>query len=118
MRRSDDMLRALLLELEEYHDPLYPFPSVSGMSPEDRIKHFHLRLLCDAGYLEESGRSGGMFRITNAGHDFLVLTRSNEAWSAVKMAASSLGGASVRMLGEIAYALAKDKLRQIGVPLG
>jgi hypothetical protein len=117
VKRSDDMLRDLMLEIEDYEDAIYLHDALIGSTVEDRIKYFHLKLLVDAGYLEETGRHGGAFRMTNAGHDFVALIRSEGAWSAVKATAATIGGASVRMLGEIAYALAKEKLRALGLPL-
>jgi hypothetical protein len=88
-----------------------------GATPQDRIKYFHLRLLADAGFLEESGRSGGVFRMTNAGHDFLSVIRSDTAWARTKEAARPLMGASLGMLRDIALGYARQSLRDMGVPI-
>lgn len=128
MVRDDDLLRALLIEIEADPDPLFMFSIDHGSSDEERIKYFHLRLLVDAGFLEETGRNGtsrigGVFRMTMQGHDFLILIRRDDNWGKVKAAGARLGGASLRMLGEIAYALAayalaKAKLRSVAQDFG
>lgn len=123
MVRDDDLLRALLIEIEADPDPLFMFSIDHGSSDQDRIRYYHLRLLVDAGFLEETGRNGtsrigGVFRMTMQGHDFLILIRRDDNWGKVKAAGARLGGASVRMLGEIAYALAKAKLRSVAQDFG
>lgn len=115
MERNDDMIRQLLLDIEAQPDPLYLMPLHLGMTPEERVRYYHMRLLVDAGMLEESGKAGGVFRMTNAGHDFLALTRQSQAWEAVKAAAAKLGGASVKMLLQIAEGIARQKLVDMGI---
>lgn len=118
VERNDDMIRQLLLDIEAQPDPLYLMPLHLGMTPEERVRYYHMRLLVDAGMLEESGKNGGVFRMTNAGHDFLALTRQSQAWEAVKTAAAKLGGASVQMLLQIAEGIARQKLAEIGILRG
>lgn len=117
MKRDDDLAREILLEIEAHDDPLYVCALHSGSDQAERIRYYHLRLLVDAGFLEESGKQGGVFRITNAGHDFLALTRQSEAWEATKAGARMLGGASLQMLLRVAEGYALRKLAELGVPV-
>lgn len=117
VKRDDDYIRALLLEMEASAEWLHISALTMGASEDEVRKHFHMRLLADAGMLEESGKSGGVFRITNAGHDFLALIRKNENWEATKNVAANMGGASIQMLYRIAEGYAKQKLAEFGIPI-
>src|SRR5690606_19796994 len=70
MRRDDELLRKLMLDFEAQDDPLLVHAQTLGADEEDQKIYYHLRLLADAGFLQETGRTGGVFRMTNAGHDF------------------------------------------------
>lgn len=113
MKRDDDMVRALLDEIEADLEPLYDYPLVMGMSPANRVKYFHLQLLVDAGYLEE--QHDGMFRMTNSGHDFMAAIRDDTIWNEVKRRASQVPGAGINLIGEIAFAYVREKARELGV---
>jgi DNA-binding PadR family transcriptional regulator len=117
MRRDDDLARQILLEIEEMPDPIYEFGLLYGVPPEYRVRYYHLRLLADAGFLEESGQNGGMWRITNAGHDFLNLIRRPEAWERAKTAARGLSGFSLGILRDIALGYARQELARLGLPI-
>lgn len=117
VQRDDDYMRELLLELEASPDWLHIGGLALGADHEEQRRHFHMRMLCDAGMLEETGRSGGVFRITNAGHDFLAMIRQNENWQATKEMARRLGGASLQMLYRIAEGYARQRLTEYGVPV-
>lgn len=117
MQRDDDYLRELMLEMEASPDWLHVSALAIHSSQEQLRKHYHMRLLADAGMLEESGRSGGVFRITNTGHDFLAMIRKNENWEATKETARQLGGASIQMLYRIAEGLVRQKLVDMGFPI-
>lgn len=114
MRRDDDYLRELLFKLEAKEDWNYIF---SSDTEEDDREYYHLMLLADADLLEQSGSFGESWRITNAGHDFIALTRQNEAWAKVKAASAKIGGGSVQMLFRIAEGYARQKLTELGIPL-
>ena len=114
MRRDDDYLRELLFKLEADEGWNYIF---SPDTEEEEREYYHLMLLADADLLERSGTFGEMWRITNAGHDFIALTRRNEAWEKVKGAGARIGGASVQILYRIAEGYARQKLTELGIPL-
>lgn len=115
MQKDDDLARQVLLDIEADPDPIHIFAIASGASEADRIRYYHMRLLVDAGLLEESGKHGGAFRITMAGHDFLAMTRTSEQWVAVKTVAKGLGGATLRMLAQVAEQMVIAKGREMGL---
>lgn len=114
MERNDDYLRKLLLDMVSSNEWLHMSDTMSGLEDED-FRYFHMLLLRDAGFVEEM--QSDVFRVTNAGHDFVALTRENATWSAVKTAVSHLSGASVQMLYRVAENMARQKLKEFGVPL-
>lgn len=115
MRRDEDFSRLLLQELEADSDWIVLHSIEQDSTDEERTKYYHLELLVDAGFLEENGKHGGAFRITNAGHDFLAVTREDKSWRAVKVAANSVGGVTLRMMGELATSFAKQALKEKGL---
>ena len=117
MKRDDDLLRDLMLQIEERPEPIFHF--IPKLSVEVQAKtYFHLRLLADAGLLEESGKHGGEFRMTNSGHDFLAAIRSDTNWHRAKSTAAKVSGAGVGMLRDIAIGYVRQELVKLGVPLG
>lgn len=118
MKRDDDLMRSILLEIEALDDPVYICGSTHDETAEDRIRYYHMMLLVDAGFLKGIGRSGAAFRMTNDGHDLLAMTRQSEAWEATKAAAKSLGGASFRVFLSVAESMVRDKLRAMGIAVG
>jgi hypothetical protein len=75
MKRDDDLIRDLLLKMEESDDSDYVCSLTMGSEPEEEREYFHLQLLGDAGYVLETGRHGGVFRVTNQGYDYLFGTK-------------------------------------------
>lgn len=117
LERDDDYLRELLQEMEAGSDWTHLSVLTMSASEEGRKRHFHILLLVDAGLMASMGEKMQSFRITNAGHDFLALTRRNDAWEAAKAATRHLGGASVQMLYRAAEGYARQKLAEFGIPL-
>lgn len=115
MKRDDDFLRALLLECEASDNWRVVDARTMAQSPEREKRSYHIMLLEDAGMMTQVG--DGVYRLTNYGHDFLEMTRKNEAWEATKAGAQRLGGASLRMLYGIAEGYARQKLEELGIPL-
>lgn len=116
MQRDDDYLRALLQQIET--GPEWVVISGIDLEPDEAEakEYYHLLLLHDAGYLAEIQRD--VFRITNAGYDFLAVTRESAAWEAAKGATRHLGGASIQMLYRVAEGFARQKLADLGIPMG
>lgn len=115
MKRDMDAIRSLLLWMEEqpvgifgYHD-LPPLPD--GMATIE-----YVQMLKFGGYLAETQR--GFFRITWEGHELLDKMRDEEIWAKTKAGASKVGSWSVKLLGELASGLIRQKAVELGLPLG
>ncbi len=117
LKRDDDLLRDLMFRIEAHDDPLFLYePGMEG-GDDKRRTYYHLRLLADAGFLEETGRNGGVFRMTNQGHDFLAVIRSDTAWQRTKDAVRPIAGVSLGVMRDVATAYARQTLRDMGVPI-
>lgn len=118
MERDDDYLRELLQEMEAADEWMHASLLAISSEPDELKRHFHILLLVDAGFLAPMTEAAHTFRITNAGHDFLALSRSNVAWEVAKTAVRHLGGASVQMLYRALEGYAMHKMAEAGVLLG
>lgn len=117
MRRDDDLIRKLMLDFEESDDPLLTHLTTWDADGDDERKYFHLRLLVDAGFLAESGKSDGVFRMTNAGHDFCAAIRDDTIWNKTKTASGQVAGVSLGLMKDIGVSYLRQKLIDLGVPL-
>lgn len=115
MQRDDDYLRKLMQEFEADEDWRVLVSDRIKSTPDEAKRHYHITLLVDAGFMTHVG--GQAYRLTNAAHDFLAMTRQDEAWEATKAVGRRLGGASLQMLYRVAEGYAKQKLGEWGVPL-
>lgn len=113
MRRNDDLLRRLMQDIEADPSPLYVH-----FTEGDEIEYFHLRLLADEGFLEETGKHGGTFRMTMKGHDFVAVTRSDPIWEKTKAAAAQLSGFSISLLKDVATGYIRQEAVKLGIPFG
>lgn len=125
MKRDLDLIRSLLLRLEEVQKrPLtthtLPFGhaslAVEGHTA-DEIGHA-LELMVDAGFLEVqgSGFAGGgsilFHRLTWQGCEYLDDVRDPEVWRRTKEGASKVGGASLSFAWEMAKAYGKQVAKE------
>jgi len=115
MVRDDDYLRELLLSFEAARDWRFVTSMILDPSSEDFKRDYHIRLLADAGLMVQMNEY--TFRMTSAGHDFIALTRSNEAWEATKNGVKHVAGVTIQMLFRVAEGYAVEKLRSFGVPI-
>lgn len=98
MKRDMDLIRKLLVVIEENCVPGVPTPiSVEGYS-EDQID-YHIDLLKETGMIDGSffvqAQSREFFwncSLTWAGHDFLDAVRNDSVWSKVKGKLVQVGG--------------------------
>jgi len=118
MKRNNDLLRSLLFKIEAETDPIFLHGLTSESSAQDRVEYYHLRLLADAGFVEETGSYGGVFRMTHQGHDFLDAVRSDTRWDKTKEAAANVTGAGIGILRDIAVGYVRQELVKLGLPLG
>lgn len=117
MQRDDELIRSLMFEAEAVAD--WRLAEVGAIvlnpEPESNRRAYHLMLLCDAGLFTQVGK--GVFRLTNAGHDWLTAVRDDTIWSKTKDAAGKVGGTSLTIMGAIATGYVKQKLAVLGVPI-
>ncbi|MBI6628351.1 DUF2513 domain-containing protein [Pontibaca salina] len=118
MRRDDDLIRTLMPDFEDSDEPLLLAAKHLSMTHEECRRYYHLKCLADAGFLEESGRYGGIFRMTNAGHDFCAAIRDDKIWQKTKVASASMAGVSLGIMKDIGVGYLRAKLAEMGVPLG
>lgn len=131
MKRDMDLLRTLLLGIEErdvgdgqwvsFGDLTLP---EGTMTPEPLVQE-HLRLLLEAGLIEAtsadtlSARSIFPRRLTWEGHDFLDTIRDEGVWASTKEAVGKAGGTATletwkAVSAEIGKALALAAAKTVG----
>lgn len=117
MRRDEDLVRSLMFQAEANED--WRLAEAGAVllspSPEENRRAYHLHLLVDAGLFAQVGK--GIFRLTNAGHDWLDAVRDDTIWNRTKNAADRVGGVGLQLLSSIATGFVKQQLRDLGVPI-
>ncbi|APZ53110.1 putative DUF2513 protein [Salipiger abyssi] len=117
MRRDDELIRKYMFEMEDAPEWVVWFMPDEG-DEEGEAKYYHLRLLADEGFLQETGPNGCNFRITNAGHDFIGMMRDEGLWKQMKIRASTVVPRyGLRLLFEVGNAIVRNRLAELGVPL-
>ena len=117
MKRDPELIRAILLKVEEHHDHIMPN---IGAETHYQTLSGHVNLLQDAGYLspaQPTTRTTYGYRITWQGHEFLDTTRDTEIWAKTKNGAEKLGSWSIKLLGELAVGFVRAKAVEMGVPI-
>lgn len=117
MRRDDDLIRKLLLAIEETDEPP---DSIKIEGYEELIVNRHLELLEEAGYIEATPLRSAMppylmavhvERLTWDGHDFLEAARNETVWKKARERIKSFGGGvSFAVLKTILIEVAKEEL--------
>ena len=98
LKRNLDLLRLLLLEIENIDDISFDSRRLTHLS-EPITVYYHIHLLYEVGFIEALPYSSNtcpipMYRIlwiTNAGHDYIDSIRNNTVWSKTKSLLSSSG---------------------------
>jgi hypothetical protein len=124
MKRDMDLIRAILLSVEEHEDGRAPRDlTVDGYSAEQI--GYHNYLIGDAGLAKTAdvttrGSSGPMalvIHLTWAGHEFLDAARDDTVWSKTK---ARLGAAGKAVLGVpisvLTAVLIDETKRRLGLP--
>lgn len=112
MRRENDLIRTLMLHLENADRVVNTSHSVDGYTTEQ--VSYHLAQIIDSGLAVGSVRysignddptipSGVMVqRLTPAGHDFIESIRNDTVWKKVKSKSAEVGGdISISLLKEL-----------------
>jgi hypothetical protein len=111
MRRDLDLVRRILLRLEEspsgwstFVDEGYELPQI----------HYHVRLLHDAGLIEADEIVPGQWwpeRMTWAGHEFLDAARNDDLWNEVKRRVErGPGSAPFLLFHELLIRMSRERL--------
>lgn len=115
MKRDVDFIRQLLFDIERHGADCSLDVLRNGSSPEtDQRTQYHVRLLVDAGLAKEIERksaAGPCVRLTNAGHEFVELCRSDLRWREAKwFVQEQTGGLSIAVLRAVLTKWAVDAI--------
>lgn len=114
MERNWDMIRNLLIQVEELSEPDMQLTPTQG----DWVEAEHMALLCEAGYCGGSitRMEGGspivhLSRLTWQGYDLLDSIRNDTVWKKMTTRMANVGGkVSVEMLKQLAAYVVKEAL--------
>ncbi|MBT8457123.1 MAG: DUF2513 domain-containing protein [Rhodobacteraceae bacterium] len=110
MKRDENLIRSLLLELEAAND-FELDGGANSIGNHDEARHYHFMLMQDAGLVAHTNH--GFFRLTSQGHDFLDAIRDEGLWQQTKaVVAESGGNVTVEILKQLAVGLLKKKINQ------
>ena len=128
MKRNPDLLRHLLLFIEDKGVPgIEPKEiSIEGYPASEIMSH--LNLMADAGFIvaeysrsttnpDRIVRTAMVFDLSWAGHEYLDLIRDPKVWKKTKELSNKAGATSIEFFIEVAKAVARDALRQTGLPI-
>ena len=122
MKRSLDLIREILLSIEEYEPERVS--TIQSIHPKDfsgteAQNYHHIRMLIEAGYINLAGSATlagdhAIHGMTMAGHDFLDAIRDQGVWDKTKDRLGQAGGWTL----DIVLAVAKEELkRRLGLGL-
>ena len=113
MKRDNDYIRELLFEFEGNDSYLKIVPWMYGMSDEQEKEHYHVQLLCDAGYIVKSlDTKYSGYRLTSQGHDFIEAIRDKGIWEKTKKKIADIGGnVTLDMVKTIAIGFLEQTIR-------
>lgn len=126
MKRDMDLIRELLLEIEENQTASdFSYEINANLNFDANTVYQHLKLLRDGGMIDgedslSQDRSSKIIvlGITWSGHDFIDSVRDPEIWRRTKEGALAAGGFTVELLTELAKGYVKKILSEkTGVPL-
>jgi hypothetical protein len=118
MQRDMDLIRKILIAMQESDRGIAPHISVEGYSDE-QIGH-HVWLLGDAGLIEatEVTHTGSRSRcslpvsLNWSGHEFLDSARDERIWSKAKKMAATVGGTlSLALMKQLLDSVIKGELK-------
>ena len=106
MRRDHDLIRAIILHIEDYPHGEYPpqLPWIEGYSDEQIGYHCYLILEAGLGRGFPFEREGALspdariLGLTIKGHEFAEAARNNTVWNRTTAWAKSVGGVSINVL--------------------
>src|SRR6056297_716450 len=116
MKRDIDLIKEILLQMEESGNPLQPVKIDIENRSQNEVS-YHIKLLHQAGLIEAENVSGtDSFKwipisLTWHGHEFLDAIRNDTVWTKLKAKISEHGGnIPFQLLKELATQYARDHL--------
>ncbi len=112
MKREPDLIRQILLQIEQHPGLTGPVKLDLADYTPDQIS-YHVMLLDEAGLIEASNDTnfGGIEwspdRLTWHGHEFLDAARNDQSWGQVKQALGKTGGFVVAVAEQLLLELVK-----------
>lgn len=120
MRRNDDLIRSLMLHLEQADSYVNDGIELEGYT-QDEVA-YHLALIVRAGLAEgpapKYSSSGSdptipiavvVTRLSPEGHDFIASLRDDTVWAKVKERLAKVGGsASLEIIGQVGTSVVKQ----------
>lgn len=127
MKRDVELMRRVLMAIEEHHDPFSNevfnkdwLPDLAALADGQRRLtaelariNMHIRVLSDAGFLiiHEMQRDNIIARITSRGYDFLDLVRSPRMWGRMLEIVENAEGYTLDVLMRIAEETVEQEIR-------
>jgi hypothetical protein len=118
MKRDMDILRDLLLKIEEAPGKVSWKAIVDGTDEEQKNKLQHLKLAAEAGLINGVILNTMQhwiienIELTWEGHDFIDSIRDSEVWKKTKNGAAAAGGFTVGLLKDLAKGLIKKQIEE------
>lgn len=118
MKRDMDLIREMLIRLEEGDMNSSPFTDLKSQGYTSEQLRYHAWLLMDAGLAEgaDATHSGSAHReailngLTWNGHEFLDAARDAGRWAKAKTMLSAIGGFSLAVMQQLLTELMKKEL--------
>ncbi|MEM6394550.1 MAG: DUF2513 domain-containing protein [Planctomycetota bacterium] len=112
MKRDLDLVREILLLLEDHPEGSAPAVRIGGRSQEEI--DYHCYLIVEANLangtviktLKQPSPRARLFHLNNAGHDFLANTRDPTIWEKTKSAMQKTGSTSIEIAIKVAAEVA------------
>ncbi|MDF1608414.1 DUF2513 domain-containing protein [Hoeflea sp. YIM 152468] len=119
MKRDMDLIRLILLEIEEKDSGSGQTITIGDIGHPSEVVTEHLFMLKNAGFIEGidashmQGRHMLVQRLTWNGHEFLNTVRDPEVWAKTKKGADKVGAFSIEVLSEIAKGIIRKKVADL-----
>tara|TARA_R110002020_G_scaffold189446_2_gene388419 strand:- start:13796 stop:14176 length:381 start_codon:yes stop_codon:yes gene_type:complete len=119
MKRDMDLIRLILLDIEEKDKGSGQTVTIGDLGHTSEVVIEHLFLLKNAGFIEGidashmQGRDLLVQRLTWNGHEFLNTVRDPDVWAKTKKGADKVGAFSIEILSEIAKGIIRKKVADL-----
>jgi len=117
MRRDMELVRAILLAVEEFDEPPLSWIDIEVAGQEPEVISYHLEIMDEGGLIEakdlssDDGYEWKPLRLTWAGHEFLANARDEGIWSTTKkLAGEGLKSISFGIFQELLAAVVRQHL--------